>query len=269
MLNKLNLIQLNKAGTELPALILLHGFTGRATDWLESAEYLKDICRPVLIDLPGCGESPFPGNEAVFKPEGISRVISEALKDIPGKKIIGGYSMGARAALLTFIKHPEDFAGIVLISGTAGISDPAGRKSRSVSDELLAKKVSELGVEKFIAGWMDNPLFRGLKNLPTEKYEKIVRGKKANSPHALACWLKHFSPGLMPDMWPHLKNIQVPVLLAYGSDDSKYADLSKRMAGEIKNAELIEIAGSGHNVHQEKPVELATGIKAFIKKNIN
>lgn len=269
MSNKLNVIQLNPEATGLPALILLHGFTGRAADWLETAENLTDVCRIYLPDLPGCGESAAPEDNSVYTAEGLSKLISETVSVIPGKKIIGGYSMGARAALVTAVNNPGIFLGIVLVSGTAGISSPDERQARIESDLHLADSVITKGTEAFINEWMENPLFAGLKRLPADKYTEITHNKMKCPPEVLSNWLIHFSAGRMPDLWPLLPGIEAPALIVYGEEDAKFASISKRMSGIIKNSELHEIKGAGHNVHQEKPVELAEVLKAFIMYNIN
>lgn len=268
MSNKLNVIQLNPEATGLPALILLHGFTGRASDWLETAENLTDVCRIYLPDLPGCGESAAPEDNSVYTAEGLSKLISETVSGIPGKKIIGGYSMGARAALVTAVNNPEVFSGMVLVSGTAGISSPDERQARIESDLHLADSVITKGTEVFINEWMDNPLFAGLKRLPAEKYREITDNKINCPAEVLSSWLINFSTGRMPDLWPLLPGIETPAMIVHGEEDAKFASISKRMSGIIKNSELYEVKGAGHNVHQEKPFELAEAIRVFINKNI-
>ena len=55
------------------------------------------------------------------------------------------------------------FAGLALISTSAGLQDEAERESRVVSDERLADQLLQDGVKSFVTQWYQLPLWEELR----------------------------------------------------------------------------------------------------------
>ena len=65
--------------------------------------------------------------------------------------------------------------------------------------------------------------------------------------------LRGFGTGAMPNHWPELPNLQVPVVLITGSDDAKFTVINDRMAETLPSVARVAVANAGHNVHFEQP----------------
>lgn len=138
--------------------MLAHGFTQTGRLWGGLRPLLAHHHRLVLADLPGHGRS------------------ADVRADLPGAAhLLGrvggpadylGYSMGARVCLQLGLDRPDLVHRLVLLSGTAGLDDPAERAERRRSDAALADRLdpSDAGppadtVETFVRRWVANPLF--------------------------------------------------------------------------------------------------------------
>jgi pimeloyl-ACP methyl ester carboxylesterase len=97
-------------------VILLHGLGGSAASWCQTAEALGRRLRVVAPDLLGFGHSPWPkiaytvdehldALDAMVAAEGLER----------RRIVLAGHSLGAILALTWAGRHPERFAGLVLV----------------------------------------------------------------------------------------------------------------------------------------------------------
>ncbi|GIL93104.1 hypothetical protein Vretifemale_20563 [Volvox reticuliferus] len=105
--------------------------------------------------------------------------------------VVVGYSLGARVALQAAVDDaaaatsaPSDggdevhnngaagycgralWSGVVLVSGTPGIKDPAQAAARAANDDRLAKSLVQGGVEEFVRRWYEQPLWSSLRRHP-------------------------------------------------------------------------------------------------------
>lgn len=169
-----------------------------------------------------------------------------------------GYSMGARLALHVALSRPEALTGLVVISGTAGIDDPAERAARRAGDARLAARIEQIGVDAFLDEWLAKDLFAGLPADP----DRITR-RATNTAAGLASSLRRWGTGSMdPPLWDRLAEIDLPTLVLTGGDDAKFTGLGRRIADGIgPNATLVTVPGIGHTVHLEAP-EVAAQVVA-------
>jgi len=59
--------------------------------------------------------------------------------------------------------------------------------------------------------------------------------------------------GEMPNYWPKLAELRVPVTLLAGALDSKFTALSERMAEQLPRAALELVPDAGHDLLLERP----------------
>lgn len=77
-----------------------------------------------------------------------------------------GYSMGARVALEMLCQAGGSFRKAVLLSGTAGIEDPAERERRRLQDDFAAERMRQDGLEEYLAEWYAASLWDLLRQHP-------------------------------------------------------------------------------------------------------
>lgn len=192
------------------------------------------------------------------------------------------------------------WVGAVVISGTPGIPDQDLRSARILKDAELADMLTQLGSERFISWWYDQPLWKTLKAHPgfDRMLQKRVLDHCGNE-QGLALALKYGSTGRMQPLWGQLKSCYLSLLLVAGQADSKFAGIKRRMAARLKQGSLAaagavegsqpagssngssskqqqrssvishqwaELPGVGHAVHVEAPLQLLELIQGFIAK---
>ena len=112
-------------GGEGPALILLHGLSGAASNWFELARRFTPSHRLLIPDLPGHGGSaPLPAAPNLDAFADRVRALAEREGMLPAALV--GHSMGGVVALRLALRHPADVTAIVL-AASAGIESATRR----------------------------------------------------------------------------------------------------------------------------------------------
>lgn len=247
----------------LSAVVYLHGFMGDSGDWKEMADGLSDRLRVVAVDLPGHGLSLSLPNDCYSIEGGATRVV-ELMDDIGIEQFaLVGYSMGGRMALHLAATYPARVTRLVLESATAGLKDEAARHDRIASDELKAKELEQLPLERFVESWYRQPLFASLADRP-ELLRQLMAKRGQNEPNELAKSLRRSGTGTMATLWDALKTIEIPTLCLAGELDPKYAALARQMAVAMPNCRAEIIPDAGHIVHLEQLETYIARLRAFL-----
>lgn len=240
-----------------PMLTVLHGFTETDQVWRKALGQRPNLRCELL---PGHGWKPFPPGL------GAPELASDLAQRLPnGPSDLLGYSMGGRLALHLALAFPQRIRRLILISCHAGIVEPEVREKRRKRDEALAQILEEDGIGPFVAWWESNPSLRPAK--PQErKAEEDMRCIRLNQePRGLAAALRQAGQGVVAPLWDRLGELRMPVLLVAGAADQTYSRRMAEMAGAIPGSRLELVPDSGHAVHREQPVPLATLLDAFLK----
>src|SRR5579883_2439085 len=151
-------------------LVLLHGFTGSAEGWRDLLPLLeRPERRLIALDMLGHGHSDAPEDPRRYSIEHCQAdilAVLEALGIGPGEAIMLGYSMGGRIALYTAFSG--FLRAIILESASPGLADPLEREERRQSDNRLAQRIEDAGIEAFVDEWERLSLFASQRNLPAE-----------------------------------------------------------------------------------------------------
>ncbi len=223
-----------------PTVGLIHGFTQSAASWEPFAKRLADLWRLVAVDAPGHGRSADVRADLWESAALVGATVGEAT--------YVGYSMGGRVALHLALARPDLVAGLVLVSATAGIDDPAERAARRASDEQLARRVEAEGVEAFVAWWLTLPLFA---TLPASA--SALETRLGGSAAGLASSLRLAGTGEQEALWDRLGELSMPVLVVAGALDLAYAERARRLVDGIgQGATLAVLPGAGHACHLEQ-----------------
>jgi 2-succinyl-6-hydroxy-2,4-cyclohexadiene-1-carboxylate synthase len=224
-----------------PRLVLLHGFAQTGRCWGPLADALAVDHEVVRVDAPGHGGS------ATVRAD--LPTTAGLAAEAAGPGVYVGYSMGARMALHVALQAPDVVQGLVLISGTPGIEDPAERAARHQRDRALAHQIRQRGVDAFLEDWLAQPMFAGLP-----AWARFDEERRRNPAEGLATSLELAGTGSQEPLWPQLGRIAAPVLALAGERDERYADIAKRMAATIgADATAALVPDAGHAAHLEKP----------------
>ena len=102
-----------------PAVVLIHGNVVTGSDWEDSGlvEALLRHHRVIAFDRPGFGHSDRP-RDRIWTAERQADLLHMALRRLGvARPVVVGHSWGAGVALAMAARHPQDVAGLVLLSG--------------------------------------------------------------------------------------------------------------------------------------------------------
>lgn len=238
-----------------PPIVLVHGFTQTGRCWGPEAADLARDHEVIRVDAPGHGRS-----AAVLA--GL-RTGGRLIADQGDRATYLGYSMGARFCLHLALSNPELVAGLVLVSGTAGIEDPGEREERRLHDLRTSEQIEALGLAAFLDAWMAQPLFAGL---PPERAFREERLE--NTEEGLRSSIEQAGTGVQDPSWHKLSRLQMPVLVMAGERDAKFVGLAGRMVAAIgDNATLAVVPGAGHAAHLEQPDAFLAGLRPWLARH--
>lgn len=235
-------------------LNLLHGFTQTGRSWDRVISAISGLLRDIdyqTPNMPGHGPS---STEALD----LERAADHLAATLPAGMWIG-YSMGGRHLLHVALQHPERCSGIVLISATAGIDDPAERAARRTADDATAERIERIGVRSFIEDWIAQPMFADVPFSQTDLDERCT-----NTATGLASSLRLAGTGTQRPLWAECASLTMPALIITGALDAKFTTLGERLERCLPNAERVVIPDAGHALHLSATDRFADAVSEWI-----
>jgi pimeloyl-ACP methyl ester carboxylesterase len=246
-----------------PAVVLIHGYTDNARDWVPMLPYLSKNHRLILVDIRGHGQSSKP--ECCYGRLDFAydiKLLLDALNVVRADII--GHSLGSIIAQ-TFAEYwPERTSHVVLISSTGG-DPPDGPKRTPQFDFAAAIRELKEPIDAdspFMIAWWDSPT-------PVDP-DFIRRERKDAAGIPLRVWLAVLDQSLSPDTLYYdlqrtLPRLVAPTLLIWGSRDPIMEEpVRQSLRKGLPNAKVKVIDGLGHNPFWEDPPGVANLINAFL-----
>lgn len=229
-------------------LVFLHGFTQTHHHWHRGAQLIAERLgnEPTLafVDLPGHGLSSDDRTGITDSGRSLAR--------LAGAGTYIGYSMGGRFGLVAALAGPEFVERLVLIGATPGIDADAERSDRRRLDGERARRLEQIGLDRFLDEWLSAPMFAAL---PTDG--RGLEHRRRNSVEGLAHSLRSCGTGSQVSLWQQLVRIEIPVLVIAGELDLKFNEIGRRMTEALPDATFASIGGAGHAAHSEQPDQTA------------
>lgn len=248
-------------GDTAPDVVFLHGGGLNAHSWDSTTLALGSPA--VAIDLPGHGDSDWRDNFD-YAPQSIAEPLASVIDQLCARpRALVGQSLGGLAAVAVAALLGERVSRLVLVDITPGrrTSEPssrvvefiAGPKSYASRAEVIDRAL------QFGMGTSRDALERGvLLNTRIRHDGRVVFKHHLASPPAGA-----FVPYAGEALWPILENLEIPVLLVYGTTGILDTDQVDEFATRIPLSTTISLE-AGHNVQRDAPIELAETINNFI-----
>jgi 2-succinyl-6-hydroxy-2,4-cyclohexadiene-1-carboxylate synthase len=227
----------------------LHGAVGAAADWRGFAVPGWATQRIDLWRFLDCCPMSLPA---------FGQALNEEARAGEGKRVLVGYSMGARLALHALLADgPWDAA--VLVAPHPGLEDPADRSVRRTADATWAAQALSGSWSDFLSAWNAQPVLAASPDFPDRSALKIRRQAVARS-------FMDWSLGVQDPLWSRLSEIKCPVLWVTGSRDAKFQALADRAIPLLPKAEAWIAPDSGHRVPWEARAAFATRVGEFLER---
>ena len=251
----------NPAG---PPMVLIHGYTDTARDWLPLVPYLPKSSRLILVDIRGHGQSSKP--ECCYSRLDFAYDIKLLLDKLGvARADIVGHSLGSIISQ-TFAEYwPERTRKVVLISSTGGAvtctapgaaaPKPSGMDFRS---EILKLREPIDPESKFMVEWWASPT-------PVDA-DFLRRQRRDAAAIPLKVWLAVLDQALTGmDLQSTLPRLKAPTLLIWGAKDPIFGPEDRRTLQEgLPAAKVILYPDFGHNAFWEDPKRVARDLTAFL-----
>ena len=250
-----------------PAVVLIHGYTDNARDWVPMLPYLSKHYRLILVDIRGHGRSSKP--ECCYTRLDFAYDIKLLLDALGVQKAdIVGHSLGSIIAQ-TFAEYwPERTAHVVLVSSTGGAPPDRPRKPPQFDFAAEIRKLKEPieADSPFMIAWWDSPT-------PVDP-DFLRRQRQDAAGIPLRVWLAVLDQALPAnnvygDLQNTLPRLKAPTLLIWGSKDPiMEEDVRQTLRNALPNAKVKIFDGLGHNPFWEDPRGVAEAINAFLNSPI-
>jgi 2-succinyl-6-hydroxy-2,4-cyclohexadiene-1-carboxylate synthase len=236
--------------------LLLHGFTGAPASFSGVIQRLGSMAMALAPWLPGHGPEGWPVDLESFD-AAVDALAALARELYPAAWRVVGYSLGGRLALRTALRHPALVGELTLIGSRPGLRLQAERAGRRRDDAALVAMLREHGLAAFVVAWEALPLFASQKALPEAVRAAQRAMRLSHTAEGLARALEVLGVGAMPDCWPELGRLAMPVEIVVGELDTVYRGLAAEMTAAVPYARVRVVPASGHNVVLEQPAALA------------
>lgn len=230
-------------------ILAVGGWTGSWEVWEEPLAQLSgDGWRCVAYDHRGAGESPV--DPSLISVQNMVDDVA-AVMDAVGIEqcVLAAESQGGAIAQYAAARWPERFAGLVLAAPA-----PARRRPNGGNPFAEACRADyPATVEDFVAACFPEPdcehIKRWAKNI-------LLRANPEQAARIVEMW----SDEAVPDI--DAREISVPTLIVHGTADVIVPiDLSRELADELQDAELLELEETGHVPTMTRPDDVVAAIR--------
>ena len=247
-------------GHDEPEIVLLHGGAQNAHTWDTVALALG---RPlVAVDLPGHGHSDWRDDHQYWPVDNAADVATVLRALAPRPRLVVGMSLGGLTAIALGARHPELVPRLAVVDVTPGVN----REKAAPIFAFIA------GPERF--GSFDEILARTIEYNPTRTESSLRRGVLHNARELEdGGWTWRYDRvrpegqefPFMAELWDDVSKLTMPLLLVRGGDSGVVGDEDveelRRRQPEVR---VETVAGAGHSVQGDRPVELAHLLEVFL-----
>ncbi|HEV2228673.1 MAG TPA: alpha/beta hydrolase [Steroidobacteraceae bacterium] len=245
------------AGTPV---VLIHGYTDSARDWVPLIPHLSPHLKLILVDLRGHGRSAKP--ECCYTRFDFAYDVKLLLDALHiGRADVVGHSLGSIVAQTFAEVWPERTGRVVLISSTGG-RRPGAAPQPPKFDYAAAIRGLEEPIDpdsKFMIEWWSSPT-------PVDP-DFLRRQRHDAAAIPLRVWLAILDQGLSDaDLQRTLPQLRAPTLLIWGSADPLMEEeVRQTLRAALPQAEVKIFPGLGHNPFWEEPAQCAAVINSFLQ----
>jgi pimeloyl-ACP methyl ester carboxylesterase len=240
-------------------VVLIHGYTDNARDWVPLVPYLSPSLHLILIDLRGHGRSGKP--ECCYTRFDFAYDVKLLLDALGLRRVdIVGHSMGSFVAQTFAETWPERTARVVLISSSGGTAAGEPPRKRKYDFETPIRQLKE-PIDP------DSPFMIEWWSSPTKVDEDFIRRQRRDAAAIpLRVWIAILDQALdVQDLQKTLPRLKAPTLLIWGEKDPIMEEPERQsLRAALPAAQVKIFPGLGHNPFWEDPQACATVINAFL-----
>jgi pimeloyl-ACP methyl ester carboxylesterase len=271
---ELHLLEWSSEGVPM---LLIHGFGNEAHIWDDFAPVVAEHYRVLALDLRGHGDS-------AWDPEG-RYDYEDQMADLDcltaalgiDRMVVVGHSLGGRVSMLYAGRHPEKFAGLVIVDSAPELEargivrirmeveehrDPSFQSIREYED-ILAHNYPAATPDA-----LKRMAKNGLKQREDGRYvlKMDTAYRSATAAGMDAAELAAREQENARAMWTALEKLPCPTLVVRGAaSDIVSADVADRMVDDVlRDGRLAIVPQAGHSVMTDNPDAFAKAVGEFV-----
>jgi len=259
-------------GTAAPPYLLVHGLSSNARLWDAVAGPLAAAGHPVYaVDLRSHGESDAPpdGYDTSTAADDLAALWSKL--GLP-PAVVAGQSWGGNVVVRLAARHPELVGALALVDGGWIDLSATFETWEQCEAALRPPDVDSLrpaGLHDILTGahpdWSDEAIAATMANL-REAPDGTLRRRLSIPDHMRIVRSMWDDPP-----WTDFPRITAPVLLlpavpAEAPAGDRKAELVVKAAGALARARIREYVGADHDLHAQRPDEVAADLLALAKE---
>jgi len=236
-------------------ILFVHEFGADLREWeLQIRAFSRDY-RCIAFNARGYPPSAVPSDPAQYGWEFARDDILAVLDGLGlAQAHIVGLSMGAYAAVAFGLKYP--LRASALVAAACGSGSPPARQADFIRDSLANAEAFRTQGSAAVAEIMGHsPTRIQLKRKDPRAWDQFMAHLREHSAEGSAHTMAGYQAG-RPSLWtfePHLRQLQLPVLIAVGDEDEPCLEASLYLKRQIPSAGLWVAPNTGHAVNLEEP----------------
>jgi len=247
-------------------VVLIHGYTDNARDWVPLIPYLDPRLRLIVVDIRGHGASAKP--ECCYARVDFAYDIKLLLDvlHIQSADVVG-HSLGSIIAQTIAEYWPERVHKVVLISSTGAPSEAEKRAARKKTDPApldFRGPIQTLNdpidpESPFMIEWYASPT-------PVDP-DFLRRERRDAAQIPVKVWLAILDQGVTGlDLQSTLPRLTAPTLLMWGAKDPIFGSADRSsLRRALPKAQVIVYPSYGHNAFWEAPAVVARDLNLFLE----
>jgi len=240
-------------------VVLIHGYTDSARDWVPLLPYLSPHLHLILVDLRGHGRSGKP--ECCYTRWDFAYDIKLLLDALAiARADLIGHSLGSFVAQ-TFAENWPARTGRVVLIASSGGPRPGAPPRKPAYDYAAQIRQLQEPIDP------DSPFMMEWWSSPTPVDPEFLRRQRRDAAGIpLRVWLAVLDQGAVDDdLQRTLPRLTAPTLLIWGSKDPIMDEQARQTLRQaLPHAQVKIFAGLGHNPFWEDPRACAEVINAFL-----
>jgi pimeloyl-ACP methyl ester carboxylesterase len=261
-----------------PVVLLLHGFPASSFMFRDLIPRLANHYRVIAPDLPGFGFTEVPANRQYrrYSFDGLTSTLGAFTKALGlDRYALYVFDYGAPAGFRLAMRHPDRVTAIVSQNGNAyeeGLGEAWGpirqywASPTPENREVLRKNILTLeGTRWQYTHGVMNP-----ESVPPESYtlDAALLERPGNKDIQLDLFLDYASNlKLYPSFQQYFRKARPPLLAIWGRNDPFFIPAGAEAFRKDLPDAMVELLDTGHFALETHAMEIATAMKAFLRRN--
>ncbi len=247
-----------------PPVVLVHGTPSWSYLWRNVVPVLERHFTVYVLDLPGYGDSPAPGDGMVSIRTHAATLVELLDLWALDEPAIAGHDIGGAIVLRTHLLHGRSFQRIALLDAVV-LAPWITPTTRHIQAHLEVYRTMPNHIfEQVMRAHLKTAVRRDFEPDAFTAYQGRWQGVAGQAAYLQK--IAHFDEGHTRELEPLLGTIGIPVLVAWGAEDAWLDTSLARTVGDLIPGSHVQlIPDAGHFCMEDAPADVARSLLDFFR----